>query len=137
MDIFITEFTRIRTAILAAVATAGIGTKNTLTNVNSLPDDLSSGFKAAIVSLERETGKDGTRKRYVNTDLAFDIFLVVDAATDIADPDLALYTLKESFRDAYRASVNKDFASTQYYPSYVDGTHPVKICKLTTQTEKS
>lgn len=137
MDLFITEFTRIRTAILAAITTAGINDGNKLTNVNSLPDDLSSGFQAAIVSLERETGKDATRKRFVSTDLAFDIFLVVDAATDIADPDLALYTLKEAFRDAYLASVNKDFASIEYYPSYVDGTHPVKICKLTTQTEKN
>lgn len=126
-----------RNAILAAITTAGISAGNKLTNVNSLPDDLSSGFEAAIVSLERENGKDGTRKRYVSTDLAFNIYLVVDAADDIADPDTALYTLKEAFRDAYLGMMNKDFASAEYYPSYVNGTHPVKICKLTTQTEKS
>ncbi len=136
MEIFITEFTRVRSAILAAITTAGISDGNKLTNVNVLPDDLSNGFKAAIVSLERETGKDGTRKRYITTDLSFEIFLVVDAADDITDPDTALYTLKEAFRDAYLSSMNKDFASIEYYPSYVNGTHPVKICKLTTQTEK-
>ena len=77
MDKFITEFSRVRSAILAAFTTAEIADGNQLTNVNALPDDMKSGFKAAIVSLERETGKDGTRKRFVNTDLAFDIFLVV------------------------------------------------------------
>ena len=137
MDSFITKFSSVRSSILAAVTSAGISDGNKLTNVNALPDDLSGGFKAAIVSLEQENGKDATRTRFISTDLVFDIFLVVDAADDIADPDLALYTLKESFRDAYLASVKKDFASISYYPSYVNGTHPVKICKLTTQTEKS
>jgi hypothetical protein len=137
MEKFTTRFSTIRSNIDTALKNTGIVAGNRKTNPNSVPDVLTTGFNASLVTIHKETGKDGTRKRFTSTDLAFDIFLIVDAASDIPDPDLALYTLKESFRDQYQTLIKKDFPEIEYYNSYVDSSHPVRIAKLTTQTEKT
>jgi hypothetical protein len=133
MENFKAKFTETRSAIVAALTTAGIVTDNLLLSANQIPDDLKSGFIAAVVTLAEENGKDPTSKQYTRTDIIFEIFIMVDAANDIDDPDLALYNLKEDFRTAYIASQYKDFSKVEYYTGQADISHPVRIAKMRTE----
>lgn len=130
-------FVSVRANIVQALTDAGIAGDNILLNKNLIPSDLSTGFKAGIVSIAIETGKDGTRTRYISTDLNFDIYLIVDSCRDVTDPDSALYELKELFRSSYQSLIRKDIQRIEYYDSYVKGTHPVRVAKLSTITEKN
>lgn len=116
---------------------AGIDDNQIYFNRNTIPDELPGGFKLGIISLAIETGKDGTRTRYLSSDLNFEVYLVVDADKDIADPEANLYQLKESFREKYQELIKKDIQRIEYYPSYVKGSYPVMIAKFSTITEKN
>ncbi len=83
----------------------------------------------AIVILDSETGKNGTSRQYVSTDIAWTVFMIVNAQ-NIADPDSDLYQLKEKFRSYYQKLMNRDLPSVEYYTSRIDGTRLVRIAKI-------
>ena len=83
----------------------------------------------AIVILDSETGKNGTSRQYVSTDLAWTVFLIVNAQ-NVSDPDSDLYMLKEKFRSFYLKLMNRDLPSVEYYTSRIDGTRLVRIAKI-------
>ena len=83
----------------------------------------------AIVILDSETGKNGTSRQYVSTDIAWTVFMIVNAQ-NIADPDSDLYQLKEKFRSFYLKLMNRDLPSVEYYTSRIDGTRLVRIAKI-------
>ena len=92
-------------------------------------DVIPKQLPCAIVILDSETGKNGTSRQYVSTDLAWTVFLIVNAQ-NVADPDSDLYMLKEKFRSFYLKLMNRDLPSVEYYTSRIDGTRLVRIAKI-------
>ncbi|GAB1365752.1 hypothetical protein MASR1M36_06230 [Candidatus Cloacimonadaceae bacterium] len=92
-------------------------------------DDIPKILPCAIVILDSETGKNGTSRQYVSTDLAWTVFLIVNAQ-NVPDPDSELYQLKEKFRSFYLKLMNRDLPSVEYYTSRIDGTRLVRIAKI-------
>lgn len=117
------KMTSQRDAIKSALTQAGI------TTVLYSNGDIPKSLPAAIITLESETGKNGTSRRYVDTDLAFDVYLIVNAS-NAPDPDADLYALKETFRSKYIADMNRDFPLVEYYTARVDGARLVRIAKI-------
>jgi len=119
----VSKMTTEREAIKAALNSAEIST--VLFNKDEIPKSL----PAAIVTLEAETGKNGTSRQYVNTYLAWSVYLIVNAQ-GVADPDGYLYTLKEGFRKYYIAGMGRDFPQIEYYTGRIDGARLVRIAKI-------
>jgi len=94
-------------------------------NINDIPKSL----PAAIVSLEAETGKNSTSKRYVDTDISWAVYLIVNAHM-VADPDKDLYDLKEAFRAQLVVMMSRDIPKIIYYDGRMDGARPVRIARL-------
>jgi len=92
-------------------------------------DVIPKQLPCAIVILDSETGKNGTSRQYVDTDIAWTVFLIVNAQ-NVADPDTDLYQLKEKFRSYYLKLMNRDLPSVEYYTSRIDGTRLVRIAKI-------
>lgn len=120
---FLEKFIYEREAIAAALRTAGIEA------IQFNKDDIPKTLPCAIVILANEAGRLGTSRRFTDTDLAWTVFLVVNAQ-NVTDPELELYTLKESFRAAYLASANRDLPQVEYYTSRLDGARLVRIAKI-------
>ena len=112
-----------RDSISEALGLAGV--VELLYNKDNIPKKL----PCAILILDSETGKHGTSRQYVNTDIAWTVFLVVNAQ-NIQDPDSDLYLLKEKFRYYYLKLMNRDLPSVEYYTSRIDGTRLVRIAKI-------
>ncbi len=94
-------------------------------NKDSIPKQL----PCAIVILDSETGKNGTSRQFVSTDIAWTVFLIVNAH-NVDDPDSDLYQLKEKFRSFYLKLMNRDIPSIEYYTSRIDGSRLVRIAKI-------
>lgn len=94
-------------------------------NKDSIPKQL----PCAIVILDSETGKNGTSRQFVSTDIAWTVFIIVNAH-NVDDPDSDLYQLKEKFRSFYLKLMNRDLPSVEYYTSRVDGSRLVRIAKI-------
>lgn len=94
-------------------------------NKDSIPKQL----PCAIVILDSETGKNGTSRQFVSTDIAWTVFLIVNAH-NVDDPDSDLYQLKEKFRTFYLKLMNRDLPSVEYYTSRIDGSRLVRIAKI-------
>ena len=92
-------------------------------------DNIPKQLPCAIVILDLETGKNGTSRQFVNTDIAWTVFLIVNAH-NVDDPDADLYQLKEKFRTFYLKLMNRDLPSVEYYTSRVDGSRLVRIAKI-------
>jgi len=92
-------------------------------------DNIPKQLPCAIVILDSETGKNGTSRQFVNTDIAWTVFLIVNAH-NVDDPDSDLYQLKEEFRTFYLKLMNRDIPSMEYYTSRVDGSRLVRIAKI-------
>jgi len=119
----VSKMTSERAAITAALNQAEI------TNVLYNKDEIPKSLPAAIITLESETGKNGTSKRFTDTDLGWSVFLIVNAQNAI-DPDGDLYTLKESFREKYLGTMGRDFPAIEYYSGRIDGARLVRIAKI-------
>ncbi|MDY0152723.1 MAG: hypothetical protein RBS43_10660 [Candidatus Cloacimonas sp.] len=92
-------------------------------------DTIPKVLPCAIVIMDSETGKNGTSRQYVSTDLAWTVFLIVNAQ-NVDDPDSDLYHLKDKFRSFYLKLMNRDLPSVEYYTSRIDGTRLVRIAKI-------
>ena len=112
-----------RSRISEALKLAGVA--ETLYNKDNIPKNL----PCAILILESETGKHGTSRQYVDTDIAWTIFLIVNAQ-NVSDPDSDIYLIKEKFRSFYLKLMNRDLPSIEYYTSRIDGTRLVRIAKI-------
>lgn len=112
-----------RAKIQSSLESAGLAT------IQFNKDDIPRALPAAIITLTQENGRNGTSRRYVDTDLFFTVFLVVNAQ-NVLDPDTALYTLKEAFRSAWQTAAGKDFHQIDYYTSRLDGSRLVRIAKI-------
>jgi len=112
-----------RSCISEALKLAGLA--EILYNKDNIPKNL----PCAILILDSETGKNGTSRQYVSTDLAWTVFLIVNAQ-NVSDPDSELYSLKEKFRSFYLKLMNRDLPSIEYYTSRIDGTRLVRIAKI-------
>ncbi len=58
-------------------------------------DNILKKLPCAILILDSETGKHGTLRQYVDTDIAWTGFLIVNTQ-NVTDPGTALHRLKES-----------------------------------------
>ena len=112
-----------RSRISEALKLAGVA--ETLYNKDNIPKNL----PCAILILDSETGKHGTSRQYVDTDIAWTIFLIVNAQ-NVSDPDSDIYLIKEKFRSFYLKLMNRDLPSIEYYTSRIDGTRLVRIAKI-------
>ncbi len=112
-----------RDRITQALNLAGI--TEVLYNKDNIPKNL----PCAILILDSETGKHGTSRQYVDTNIAWTVFLIVNAQ-NASDPDSELYSLKEKFRGIYLKLMNRDLPSIEYYTSRIDGTRLVRIAKI-------
>lgn len=115
--------TKERNLIVAALEAAAI------TEIRFNKNDIPKTLPAAIVSLEAETGKNSTSKRYANTDISWVVHLIVNAHM-VADPDKDLYDLKEAFRAQLVDKMSRDIPKTIYYDGRMDGARPVRIARL-------
>jgi hypothetical protein len=79
--------------------------------------------------LDSESGNKGTSKRYMDTEISWAVYLIVNA-TQVSDPDTTLYTLKEAFRAQYLTKMNRDFPQVEYYSSRTDGARAVRVAKI-------
>lgn len=121
---FTEKFEAERDQIIGALGKAGIETIILTTDI------VPKSFPAAILSLREEAGTHATARQYRDTDLGWTVFLVIDATPAIqADPDAALYALKESFRGHYIDLVGKDFPKVEYYPANADA-RKVRIARI-------
>ncbi len=112
-----------RDRITQALNLAGI------TEVLYNKDNIPKSLPCAILILDSEAGKHGTSRQYVDTDIAWTVFLIVNAQ-NVSDPDAILYAFKEKFRSFYLKLMNRDIPSIEYYTSRVDGTRLVRIAKI-------
>ena len=117
------KFLQQREIIVRALQSSGIS--NVMFNKDTIPKQL----PCAIVILDSETGKNGTSRQFVSTDIAWTVFLIVNAQ-NVPDPDSDLYLLKEKFRSFYLKLMNRDLPSVEYYTSRIDGTRLVRIAKI-------
>jgi len=112
-----------RSRIFEALKLSGVA--EILYNKDNIPKNL----PCAILILDSEIGKHGTSRQYVDTDIAWTVFLIVNAY-NVDDPDSDLYQLKEKFRSFYLKLMNRDLPSVEYYTSRIDGTRLVRIAKI-------
>jgi len=112
-----------RDKIVQALQSCSIPT--ILFNKDSIPKNL----PCAIVILDTEEGTKGTVKQFISSDIAWTIFLIVNAQ-NADDPDLEIYKLKEHFRENYKKLVSRDIPHVEYYTSRIDGTRLVRIAKI-------
>jgi hypothetical protein len=112
-----------RKHIVEALTESGIDL--VLFNKDSVP----KSYPCAVILLESETGRLPTGRQFMTSDLAWTLFLVVNAHEN-PDPDNDLYELKEAFRTNWIAMKEKDFAKVEYYTSRVDGTRLVRIARI-------
>ncbi len=112
-----------RDRITQALNLAGI------TEVLYNKDNIPKVLPCAILILDSEAGKHGTSRQYVDTDIAWTVFLIVNAQ-NVSDPDAVLYAFKEKFRSFYLKLMNRDIPCIEYYTSRVDGTRLVRIAKI-------
>ncbi|HRY84295.1 MAG TPA: hypothetical protein P5533_06645 [Candidatus Cloacimonadota bacterium] len=117
------KFGNERAGIRQALMDAGIA--QVMYNKDDIPKDL----PAAIVILDGETGRNGTARRYVDTEIAWTVYLIVNASK-ADDPDADLYALKEKFREKYQAAMYRDIPEIEYYTSRVDGARLVRVARL-------
>ena len=120
MDKFLRERDQVRQALSDA------GVMQVLFNKDEIPKSLPVG----IVVLEEETGTLPTGRRFVDTEIAWSVYLVVNASK-ADDPDAELYRLKENFRKHYGAALQRDIPKVEYYTSRVDGARLVRIALMT------
>lgn len=118
MEKFLYEREALRQCLEAA------GVQDILLNRNAVP----SRYPAAVLILAGERGKHGTSRRYVSSDLTFEVYLVV-SAHETTDPDMDLYKLKEEFRRVWLEKMNRDIPEVEYYESRASA-RPVKIARL-------
>lgn len=112
-----------REAIRQALTTAGLA--SVLYNKDDIPKEL----PAAIVILRDETGKNGTSRRFTDTDLNWIVYLIVNAQ-GVSDPDAEIYRLKESFRSSYLEKLGRDLPRVEYYTSRIDGARLVRVAMI-------
>ena len=105
-------------------------------NIQFNKDIIPKNFPCAIVILDTEVGIRPTVSRFTSTLITWTIYLITNAH-EVADPDLAIYVLKDKFREIYQTQFNKDIPSVEYYTSRVDGTRPVRIAKLNVTPQQS
>ena len=117
------KFIADRNRIAAALKSSDIPT------IQFNKDVIPKQLPCAIVILDSETGKNGTSRQFVSTDIAWTVFLVVNAH-NVDDPDSDLYQLKEKFRSFYLKLMNRDLPSVEYYTSRIDGSRLVRIAKI-------
>jgi len=117
------KFIADRNRIAAALKSSDIPT------IQFNKDVIPKQLPCAIVILDSETGKNGTSRQFVSTDIAWTVFLVVNAH-NVDDPDSDLYQLKAKFRTFYLKLMNRDIPSVEYYTSRVDGSRLVRIAKI-------
>ncbi len=108
--------------ITQAVKDGGISL--VLYNKHNIPKSL----PAAILTLNEETGKNGTSKRYTDTDISWTLYLIVNSE-NVDDPDAVLYPLKEAIREKYQTAMHRDFPDVVYYDSRLD-PRLVRIAKI-------
>jgi hypothetical protein len=111
-----------RAAIIAALTTAGVN------EVLKKKDAVPKKYPAAMVVWAGEDGDQAVSGRYVSTKIKFDIYLIVSMKG--ADPDLAMYNLKESFRTEFQTRLHSDFKEVKCWNGMASGTKPVKIAQL-------
>ena len=112
-----------RDSISEALSLAGVA--ELLYNKDNIPKKL----PCAILILDSETGKQGTSRQYLDTDIAWTVFLIVNAQ-NVIDPDSTLYQLKERFRSHYQKLMHRDLPSVEYYTSRIDGSRLVRIAMI-------
>ena len=112
-----------RNRITEALKQAGV--TELLYNKDNIPKNL----PCAILILDSETGKLSSSKQYVDTDIAWTVFLIVNAQ-NVIDPDSTLYQLKERFRSHYQKLMHRDLPSVEYYTSRIDGSRLVRIAMI-------
>ena len=112
-----------RNRITEALKQAGV--TELLYNKDNIPKNL----PCAILILDSETGKLSTSKQYVDTDIAWTVFLIVNAQ-NVIDPDSTLYQLKERFRSHYQKLMHRDLPSVEYYTCRIDGSRLVRIAMI-------
>jgi len=117
------KFQAERSRISESLKLAGVA--EILYNKDNIPKNL----PCAILILDSESGKNGTSRQFVSTDIAWTVFLIVNAQ-NISDPDSELYSLKEKFRSFYLKLMNRDLPSVEYYTSRIEGTRLVRIAKI-------
>ena len=105
-------------------------------NIQFNKDIIPKNFPCAIVILDTETGIKPTVSRFTSTLLSWTVYLITNAH-EVTDPDLAVFVLKDKFREGYQIQFNKDIPQVEYYTSRVDGTRPVRIAKLTVSPHQS
>jgi len=105
-------------------------------NIQFNKDIIPKSFPCAIVILDTETGIKPTVSRFTSTILSWTVYLITNAH-EVADPDLAVFVLKDKFREGYQLQFNKDIPQVEYYTSRVDGTRPVRIAKLSISPHQS
>lgn len=120
---FLDRFEKQRDIIVQALQTCGIPT--ILFNKDSIPKNL----PCAIVILDSEDGTKGTARQYTSSDIAWTVFLIVNAQNE-DDPDFNLYKLKEQLRDNLIKLASRDIPHIEYYTSRIDGTRLVRIAKI-------
>jgi hypothetical protein len=120
----IEKFIEERNNIKQALNDASI--QDIYTSKNKVPSKL----PCAILTLAEETGKNDSSEGYLDSDIEFELFIVVNAGEKISDPDLEIFTLKEAFRESYKELLFKDIANIRFYDSKVSGTKSVKIARM-------
>jgi len=126
---FLEKYDNISGKIQSCMQAISIPDKNIINNKNNIPEDLKSGFKAGIYSLNSVKGDYKTHRQHTKIKIGFDIFLIVDADKEIVQPDRDLFELVEDFRTQYKASFDDDFDEVEYYAGLVK-SNPVKIAKI-------
>lgn len=112
-----------RKVIVDSLTAAGIS------NIAYNQYDSFKNLPAAVVTMVSEAGIRGTVSRYSDTDIGFEVYLVVNA-TKAEDPDMDVYDLKEAFREQYRSIAHRDIPNVEYYPGLMEARQ-VRIAKLT------
>ena len=118
------KYTAQRAGIVAALKGCG-----KLTTVLFNKDEIPKILPAAIVILDEETGTKGTHRSFRDTDIAWTIYLIVNAH-NVSDPDAELYALKEDFRAQLQTVLGRDIPQVEYYTSRVDGSRLVRVAKI-------
>lgn len=111
-----------RAGIVKALNTAQIS------SVLYAKEAVPASYPAAIVVLATESGYNATATKYMNTELAWSVYLVISALNN-SDPDQDAYDLKEAFRAALVTEIGKDVGFVEYYNSQCDG-RPVRVARM-------
>ncbi len=118
------QYTELRNQIVAILAKVEIPEARVYFRKDKVPFD----FPAAMVILEGDEGVNPSLRTYNSLKLQIAIYLLIKI-DGVEDPDIAIMTMKETFRTNLIKAIDRDIVGCEYCDATADSRR-VRVAKL-------